>query len=123
MLNKIKFLSSIIASFVVLLTSKIALAATSITGTQGGFKNDIGDTINNALTYVLGIAGLIALFYIIGGGFTYLTSSGNPEKVQNATKMITYSIIGVVIIALAFAIKNFLLGTLFGIDRTSTIQF
>ncbi|MBI2448282.1 hypothetical protein HYV44_01840 [Candidatus Microgenomates bacterium] len=77
-----------------------------------GFSENLGATINKGLGYVLSIAGLIALFYIIAGGFTYLTSAGNPEKVGTAKNQIMYAFIGVVVIAASFALKKWVFSSL-----------
>jgi H+/gluconate symporter-like permease len=56
--------------------------------------------INVALT----VAGLIAVLFLIIGGFRYITSAGNEETAEQAKKIITNSIIGIVIIILSFVI-------------------
>ena len=56
--------------------------------------------INIALT----VAGLIAVLFLIIGGFRYITSAGNEETAEQAKKIITNAIIGIVIIILSFVI-------------------
>jgi len=56
--------------------------------------------INIALT----IAGLIAVLFLIIGGFRYITSAGNEETAEQAKKIITNAIIGVIVIILSFVI-------------------
>ena len=53
---------------------------------------------------VLFLAGIILFIMLILGGFKYLTSAGNPENAAAAQKTITYAIIGIVIVALAYLI-------------------
>lgn len=43
----------------------------------------------------------IAIIMVMVAAYFYLTSSGNPEKVGTATKMITYSVVAVVIALVA----------------------
>jgi len=56
--------------------------------------------INIALT----VAGLIAVLFLIIGGFRYITSAGNEETAEQAKKIIINAIIGIVVIILSFVI-------------------
>lgn len=52
----------------------------------------------------------IVVLFIIYGGFLYVTAQGNPEQIKQATRTLTYAIIGGVLIigavALSEIIKN-----------------
>jgi hypothetical protein len=48
---------------------------------------------------------------IIIGGFQWLTSAGNEEKVEKAKKTISSAVIGIIIVILAWAIVIFTAGT------------
>lgn len=52
------------------------------------------------------IAGLVAVIFVIVGGFTFITSSGQPEKAKNARNTILNALIGVVIAIVAGIIVN-----------------
>ncbi|OGE82384.1 MAG: hypothetical protein A3B10_02815 [Candidatus Doudnabacteria bacterium RIFCSPLOWO2_01_FULL_44_21] len=56
------------------------------------------------INIALAIAGLIAVLFLIIGGFRYITSAGNEETAEQAKKIITNAIIGIVVIILAFVI-------------------
>lgn len=60
----------------------------------------------NVLEIVLQIIGYIAMFYVIYGGFIYLTSNGSPDRASQGLKTIINSSIGVAIGLSAIAIKN-----------------
>jgi len=62
----------------------------------------------------LAIAGLVAVLFLIMGGFRYVTSAGNEEYSENAKKIIINSIIGIVIIILAFVIVRVISNALLG---------
>lgn len=47
---------------------------------------------------------VLAVFYIILGGFTWMTSGGEKSKIQTAKLQLTYAIIGLIISFLAFII-------------------
>ena len=59
--------------------------------------------IINVFLYIIGIISVIMLIF---GGFLYITSAGNPEKVKNAKNTIMYAIIGLIIAIFAYAIIN-----------------
>jgi hypothetical protein len=75
--------------------------------------NDQTNTFNNLLTKIINIlsiiVGIVAVIMIIVGGFRYITSGGNSEKVAGAKNTILYGIIGLVIVALAQVIVRFVL--------------
>lgn len=54
--------------------------------------------------WVLWIAGALALIYLIYGGIIYITAAGNEEKTKAGKSALLSAIIGLVIIALAYAI-------------------
>lgn len=56
------------------------------------------------INILLAIAALIAVIYLIIGGFRYITAAGNEENAEAAKKTITNAIIGIVVIILAFVI-------------------
>lgn len=63
--------------------------------------------VSSAIQWVIGIAGLISAVFIIFGGISYMTSSGDPHKAQKAKQIIVYALIGLVIVALAEIITAF----------------
>jgi len=64
--------------------------------------------INIILQVAFGVAGLVAVIYLIIGGYRYITSSGNPEAVEGAKSTIINSIIGLIIILAAVLIINYI---------------
>jgi len=77
----------------------------------GGTKTDnaITHTIKVAADIIAAITGVIAVVMIMVGGFTYITSGGSPEKLTTARNRITYSLMGLAIVALAWAIIRFVI--------------
>ena len=70
-----------------------------------------GDTLVPVVTgiiqVVLGLVGIVAVCVMIYGGFTYLTSTGNPAKIAKAKNILLYGVVGVVVAGLAYAIVFF----------------
>ena len=76
------------------------------------------DTIQGLLTTLLEIVVIIAtpiiVFFVIYSGFLYVTAQGNPAKIQEATRSLTYAVIGAVLVvgasAIALIVKNLVAG-------------
>lgn len=68
------------------------------------------DTITHILNIIFVTMGALALFMLVIAGFRYTISQGDPTAVENSKRMIIYTIIGLVVIALAATIVNFILG-------------
>lgn len=62
--------------------------------------------IRSIIKVVAGLAGLIATGFFVFGGFVYITSSGNPERLDRAKHTLLYSGIGLAIVIAAFVISN-----------------
>lgn len=75
-------------------------------------KDALPTIITNILYVIIGVAGLIAVIYIIIGGINYMTSAGDTSKLEKAKKTILYACIGLIICALAFAIVNWTIGAM-----------
>lgn len=60
--------------------------------------------IADIITILLGLAGLIAVLFVIIGGFQYVMSGANEELAEKGKKTLTNAVIGVIIIVLAFVI-------------------
>lgn len=89
--------------------------AGTIIDPMGGRFNTIGDVINRLIPYIFALAGIILLFLIIWGGFDYLTSGGDPKKVESAGGKITHAVVGFIIIFVAYWLVQ-ILETIFGIQ-------
>jgi hypothetical protein len=64
------------------------------------------------LEIMLRIAGLAGLFFVIYGGFKYITSQGEPDKTKQSRQTITNALIGIVISIIAAAAVSFIANTL-----------
>lgn len=61
----------------------------------------INELIINVTQLALTVAGIIAMLYIVIGGYYYFTAFGNEEKATKAKSIITWAVIGVVVIILS----------------------
>ncbi len=76
------------------------------TTSGAGTVSGIVTTTINILSLAVGI---IAVIMLIVGGFKYITSGGDSGKVTSAKNSIVYAVIGLVIVALAQIIVQFVL--------------
>jgi len=63
---------------------------------------------NNVIRGALIFVGVVALLFIIYAGFSFVTSGGDPKKVQGARQTMTFAIIGLILVLLSFAILFFI---------------
>lgn len=68
--------------------------------------------IESSIKVALGIVGAILLILIIYGGFTYATAAGSEERVKKGRQILTYAIIGIVIIAVAWILTDYIIGNI-----------
>lgn len=66
----------------------------------------------NIIEIGLFIVGYIAFFFIMFGGFQFLTGGGNPAQIEKARKTILNAVIGLAISIGAVAIVNLIFGIL-----------
>ena len=84
-------------------------------GVKGGFTTSCvtggciepADMVKNALEWVIGISGAVSAIFIVYGGTSYTMSRGDANKVQTAKQIITYALIGMIIVTLAELIVIF----------------
>ncbi len=82
-------------------------------GCQGGV--DEGSTrLSNLVTSIVNIfslvVGVVSVIMIIYGGFRYVTSGGESSNVTTAKNTIIYAIVGLIVVALAQFIVQFVVG-------------
>lgn len=68
--------------------------------------------ILRGINIMLGLATVVAIFFIVWGGFQYIFSAGNQEKAEAGQRTVTDALIGLVIIVLAFLIVSIINHTL-----------
>lgn len=78
----------------------------------GDESNDLTTNVQQIINNVILVLGVVAVIVIIIGGISYMTSSGDAGKVKKAKDTILYGVIGLVICVLAFAIVNWIVGSL-----------
>ncbi len=112
---KISFFFSTLAIIITLglFSFSPAFAQVSISNTLGATfglsTTSLYSTIINIVNALLAFTGLIALTFILYGGFLWMTSAGRVERIEKAKKIIISALIGLLIILLSFAIVRFVM--------------
>jgi hypothetical protein len=75
----------------------------------GGGTGKITKLARNIVNVFSILVGIIAVIMIIFGGFRYITSGGDSNRVGGAKNTLIYAIIGLIIVALAQVIVKFVL--------------
>lgn len=65
--------------------------------------------LNPIINNVLIVSGIFALLVIIFSGFNLISAGGDKAKITQAQSMLTFAIVGLVVIASAFLITNIVL--------------
>ncbi len=88
---------------------------------EGGIEKG-GDAIGQLLSNVIGgmlIMGFVtALFFLITGGFHWITSSGDKANLENARGKIIHAIIGLIVLFVTWAVMA-MVAQFFGWEITS----
>ncbi|MBQ1563770.1 hypothetical protein IIZ81_00210, partial [Candidatus Saccharibacteria bacterium] len=80
---------------------KKAQEGLTIIGGDSATTDNFNTKLQAVLNWIFGIIGIVAVIMIILGGFTMMTSSGDPGKVKKGKDTILYGVIGLVVALLA----------------------
>ena len=93
-----------------------------------GLENPLGEgvvdprkIIGNIVRAMLGISGSLALAVFILGGFTWVSSAGNEEKIEKGKKMVMWAAFGLGLIFLSYALVSFVIGAIVGSSVTPSV--
>ena len=70
------------------------------------------ELVGRYIRIFLGFLGVIFAILVIYGGYTWMTSFGNEQKVTRGKELIIDATIGLVIVLAAYAISSFVVGQL-----------
>lgn len=74
-----------------------------------GFAANLGDVLSTLLSLVMALAALAVFLYLIWGAFEWITSGGDKGKTESARNKITAAVIGLIVLAAAYAILTLML--------------
>jgi hypothetical protein len=107
------FLSALILSVMVVpfFADAVGFSASNPTGSQG-----FTAIIRNLLTYLLVFIGIAAVIGFVVAGIMYITAAGDEDRVKSAKNMMLYSIIGIVVALIGYAVVTLV----FNLTTTTT---
>ena len=85
------------------------LDLTTLPNPQGVASGTIVPTL---LTVVFTIAGALSFLFLVIGGFGYVSSQGDPQRIAKAKSTVTYALVGIIVAVSAESIVGFALGKL-----------
>lgn len=97
------------------MSSLSSLAQTVNVGTQRiqgplqGIEN-IGDVVNILTLFLLPFGAIVLFFVLLWGGYDFMTSAGNDEKIQSARMKMTAGVIGFVLLAVSYILVGLISG-------------
>ena len=116
-------LAIVLLSNVILNTIRIARGADfSANCVTSNACLDGNTMVTNTIHWVTSVAGIVAAIFVVYGGISYVTSAGEPSKLQKAKQMITYALIGLAIIGLAEIITAFVGNMIRSANTTSSVN-
>jgi hypothetical protein len=83
------------------------------TNTSGGVTK-VNTLITDIINIFSAVVGIISVIMIIIGGFQYITSGGDTGKVGTAKTTIIYAIVGLIVVAFAQFLVQFVLNKVAG---------
>ena len=118
-LTSLSFISPTFATTDVCSDAKVPDEVKTANGCNNS-SDQFAPTITGILNAIIGIAGLVAVIFIIIGGINYMTSAGDAAKVKKGKDTILYALIGLIICALSFAIVNWVILRALGGDNSGS---
>lgn len=79
----------------------------------GGQGATLSNLLNPLIANTIIISGLASFFVILFAGFTYISGAGDKAKLAQASTMLNYGILGLVVVVSAFLITK-IIGTVIG---------
>jgi len=113
-----KILIILLLNFIaIFLLGNFALAATIDPGFQiieqplGMGTKDVRIVAAQLINTFAGLLGILTVLVILYGGFSWMVSFGDEEKVQKAKSTLTSGIIGLILIFTSYSIANYIFTT------------
>jgi hypothetical protein len=102
------------------LLNKIIAAENLITGPGPKLDGDSAVTFERFISQFIGVLTIIAIIYftiqIIFTGYAFMSSNGDPKKMEQAKLHLTQNILGLTIVLVALILTT-LIGKLFGLGN------
>ena len=88
-------------------------ACQGVSAGTGGCSSAAGTSFDSTLQNIINVfsllIGIVAVIMLMIGGFKYITSSGDTNNINSAKNTIIYALVGLVVVALAQVMVQFVL--------------
>jgi len=74
--------------------------------------NELFDSVDKIMSYLLPVAGLIAVTFVVIGGYMWMISAGDPTRTKQAQGTLTWALLGLLFILLVGGILQIVLNLL-----------
>ena len=74
-----------------------------------GGDEDVLQLAQRVIRLVILLAALVCVAILIAAGYSYITAAGDEQKIEKATKTLTYAIVGLVICFISVILVEFVL--------------
>ena len=81
----------------IILASLLALPVVVAAQAEAAPEVDIFDALETLTNYLFTILLIVAVIFLIIAAFTFITASGDPDKVGKARNFVLYALIGVAV--------------------------
>ncbi len=98
----------------ILLAQSLNLGSQTIEGPLDSSIDSLGAIITKGLGFIMPMAGIVLLFVLISGGYDYMMSQGNADKMKSAQAKITSGIVGFILLIISFLVTR-LIAYIFGL--------
>jgi len=71
--------------------------------------NSLEEAITNIVNGVLGLTAIVAVAFIVYGGFLYITSQGDQQQIEAGKKAIIGAVLGIIVVGLAYVVVKFVI--------------
>lgn len=86
-----------------------ALSECNVEKTEG--EKSLMSNVSMLINVFASVMGFLAIGMIIYGGFMLLTAQGDPARIKRGKDVVLYSVIGLILVVLAYAIVNFIMNS------------
>ncbi len=124
-----KTLAQAFIGLAIVMTANLIMSAFRVVLVGGEFKDctktscvDPGTMVEQIISWFTALAGIASAIFLVYGGIAYITSSGDSGKLQKAKQVITYSLIGLAIVALSVTITAFVSNMIRNAEPTGSIN-
>ena len=74
--------------------------------------NSVPELVGVVIKSLLGLVGALALLMFVWGGFTWVMSGGNAEKVQKGTQIMIWATVGILVVLASYILVNYFISNI-----------